>query len=216
MKKNALIIGLLAIFTLNCNSFRRQYHWFMDMAYSPAVDSQQQDGIGNRIGNRVPPEHTVPYKFLNSLYNTSAPGHYVMAEDNTIAYSYNGKVVSAYSPEEELTDVVSAIKTPWKDSKSALKRGKERFEIYCSPCHGIGGKGDGTVAEKWEGAIPAIARKTPGAALANGIEDWSEARYFMGITLGIRTMPAYASQIPEKDRWAIAKYVKQIQKEARK
>ena len=187
----------------------------MDMAYSPAVDSQQVDNVGNRLGNRIPPEHTVPYKYLNSLYNTDAPGHYVMAEDNTVTYSYNGNVVTAFSSEEDLSHVVAAVKTPWKDSAAALKRGKERYEIYCSPCHGIGGKGDGPVAEKWEGAIPAIARKTPGAELANNIESWNEARYFVGITVGIRSMPSYASQIPERDRWAIAKYVKQLQKKAR-
>lgn len=180
----------------------------MDMAYSPAVDSQQMDDIGKRAGNRFPPDNTIAHKFLNSKYARTIPGSYVI-DDKYITYSINGATITAVPEEHEMASRM--ISSPLRSDEQTLGRGKERFNIYCSPCHGLGGKGDGLVKAKFAN-IRAIARPTRFEPVM--AENWSVERLFMVMTTGINTMNSYAAQIPEKDRWAIAHYVKQLQIEA--
>jgi len=226
VKKQAILISLLALTMLNCNGIRRQYHYFMDMAFSPAIDSQQYDpadgveiqGLDKkRVGNRVPPENTVPYKFLNPIYNTDAPGSYVI-DGTSLTYRYNGIDYDANSMDEDLAPLLAVLKSPWKSRADAIARGEQRYNIYCAPCHGVDGKAVTPVNAVWEG-IPRL-RAAEGSeetwVSPRNIEKWSEARYFMAITLGVGAMPNYASQVPEKDRWAIASYVKKMQRDARK
>jgi hypothetical protein len=208
MKK--LIILALAMSMIHCNSVRRKFHYFMDMAYSPALDSQKFDEIGNRAGNRVPPENTIPHKFLNSKFNKTIPGSYVI-DDKSITYNINGVTISGIPEEHEMASHM--ISSPLKGDEATLERGKDRFRIYCSPCHGLGGKGDGLVKAKFPN-IKAIARPTKTEPVR--AEGWSVERIFMVTTTGINAMNSYATQVPEIDRWAIAHYVKQLQLEAMK
>lgn len=211
--KLLLIISLTAL-TVNCNGIRRQFHYFMDMAYSPSVDTQQIDDIGNRIGNRLPPENTIPYKFLNKQYNKTIPGHYVTSgEYQSITYKIDG--VEYGNVLDDHAAAAKLIKTPLTDDAATLERGADRYRIYCSPCHGISGQGDGPVKAKWQGVpIPAIARVNSGEAVP--ADDWSRERLFMLITTGKGSMQTYAPQIPEIDRWAIAHHIKKLQAEAKK
>jgi hypothetical protein len=208
MKK--ILILLIIVNLVNCNSVRRKFHYFMDMAYSPAVDSQEFDTIGMRDGNRFPPDNTIPYKFFNSRYDKTIPGSYVL-DDKYITYNINGLIISSIPDDHNMGSRL--ISSPFVSDEATLKRGKERYGIYCSPCHGLAGKGDGPIKAKFD-TIKAIARPT----LAEPVqaENWSVERLFLVMTTGINSMNSYASQVPEKDRWAIAHYVKQLQQEARK
>ncbi|MES0488770.1 MAG: cytochrome c [Leptospirales bacterium] len=226
MKKQAILISLLALTMLNCKGIRRDYHWFMDMAYSPAIDSQRNDPMDRveiqgldkpRVGNRLPPENTVPYKFLNPIYNTDAPGIYVI-DGTMLYYRYNGIDYDGGSSNEDLAPLLAVLKSPWKSKDEAIERGEQRFKIYCAPCHGADGKAVTPVNDVWQG-IPALRAEEAGEdewISPRDIEKWSEARYFMAITVGVGAMPPYASQIPERDRWAIAAYLKKLQRDARK
>ena len=208
MKK--IVIFLVIANLMNCNSVRRKFHYFMDMAYSPAVDTQQFDEIGNRTGNRIPPENTIPHNFFNNKFNKTIPGTYVV-DDTSISYNINGVSVSGIGEEHEIASHM--ISSPLRNDESTLNRGKERYNIYCSPCHGVGGKGDGLVKAKFPN-IKAIARADKSVPVQ--AENWSVERLFMVMTTGISTMNSYASQVPEIDRWAIAHYVKHLQLEAMK
>jgi mono/diheme cytochrome c family protein len=92
-----------------------------------------------------------------------------------------------------------------------MLRGKQRFEIYCSPCHGSAGHGDGMVArraeELSEGTWVAPTNLHDARLLNEPI-----GHFFNVISNGVRNMPGYASQIPEADRWAIALYVRALQR----
>ncbi len=85
-----------------------------------------------------------------------------------------------------------------------LRRGQERFGIYCSPCHGAIGNGRGIVVEK--GMVP------PPSFHSDSIRVYPTGRVFDVITNGIRNMPPYKYQIPENDRWAIIAYFKALQR----
>jgi len=96
-------------------------------------------------------------------------------------------------------------------SISLLERGRERYGIFCSPCHGLAGYGDGTVSRRadrlQEGTWvpPASLHEEPAASRSAG-------QLFQTITRGIRSMPAYGPEIPVEDRWAIVAYVRALQR----
>ncbi len=96
-------------------------------------------------------------------------------------------------------------------SAAAMHRGKERFEIYCAPCHGQAGYGDGMVARRAE----ELSEGTwvPPTSLHDApLADKPVGYFYNVISNGVRNMPGYASQIPEMDRWAIALYIRALQR----
>jgi len=99
-----------------------------------------------------------------------------------------------------------------------LERGRERFNIYCTPCHGAAGYGDGMVSVRAMELVnnPAIGNGTAWVQPKNihepEIRVQPVGQVYNTITNGIRTMAGYGSQIPILDRWAIAGYVKALQR----
>lgn len=97
---------------------------------------------------------------------------------------------------------------------ATLARGRERFNIYCTPCHAESGNGNGMVhrrAQKW--MERGEATWTAPVALFDAQRRVQPiGQIYSTITNGIRTMPAYRAQIPTNDRWAIAAYVKALQR----
>jgi len=208
--KNKFVYLLLVLMISDCNAVRRKFHYFMDMAYQPTVDTQRIDLLSGRIGNMLPPENTIPNKFMSKRYNKTIDGNYAIMA-NRVFYQMNGKLYTAAEEDNALAGTL--LKNPLPDNDETVARGKERFTIYCVPCHGERGKADGLVQAKWEGYVAPIARVKPNESVR--AENFPEGRIFMVMTAGINSMPSYASQIPESDRWAIAKYVKRLQAESR-
>lgn len=98
-------------------------------------------------------------------------------------------------------------------SMETLERGKARFEIYCSACHGFGGNGDG-LANARAVSLSAIgdAKWTAAKSLHDPeVKKNAVGRIYDTITNGRGTMGPYKSQIPAEDRWAIVMYVKALQ-----
>jgi len=85
-----------------------------------------------------------------------------------------------------------------------LERGQERFDIYCSPCHGKGAEGRGMVA--LHGFMP-----PPPNLLDDRISKMPDGQLYRAISFGARSMPSYGKQIPESDRWAIVAYLRALQ-----
>ncbi|MEE8403809.1 MAG: cytochrome c [candidate division Zixibacteria bacterium] len=95
-------------------------------------------------------------------------------------------------------------KSPVAPTMEILKRGQERFNIYCSPCHSRLGDGKGMVVQR--GMFP------PPTYHQARIRDIEDGHIFDVITNGIRNMPSYRSQIPVSDRWAIVNYLRVLQR----
>lgn len=96
-----------------------------------------------------------------------------------------------------------ATHLPMKITTSLLKRGQQRFNIYCAMCHDAAGTGDGIVIKR--GMVP------PPNFHDARIRQMPVGQIFDVMTNGARTMPAYAKQVQEEDRWAIAAYVRALQ-----
>ena len=132
-------------------------------------------------------------------------------------------------------DVFNAIKPPAKPNDAAaqfyltgfpagvtvteefVQRGRERFNIYCSPCHGQAGYGDGMVqrhVEKLKDVSPDAVSAWVQPANLNDDERRGRpvGSIFTTISNGVRNMPAYDKQISILDRWAVVAYVKALQR----
>lgn len=99
---------------------------------------------------------------------------------------------------------------PVEATPGLLARGQERFGIYCSPCHGLSGYGDGIVAARAD-RLQEGTWVPPTNLHDEAVRVRQDGHLFNTITNGIRTMPAYGSQIPEADRWAVVAYVRALQ-----
>ena len=144
------------------------------------------------LSGRQPIEGTVPRGFLR-----------------TDTEYYTGKKsvrsVPSASPqtgtENAFADDVEVF--PFPVTEDTVRRGRERYEIFCSVCHGLTGNGDGMV----------VRRGFRRAASFNDdrLRQAPVGHYFDAITNGWGAMPPYAAQIPVQDRWAIIAYIRALQ-----
>jgi mono/diheme cytochrome c family protein len=92
---------------------------------------------------------------------------------------------------------------PFAIDARAMARGQERYNIYCAPCHGRVGDGDGMIVRRGYRKPPSLhderLRQSP------------PGHYFDVMTNGFGAMPDYAVQIAVEDRWAVIAYVRALQ-----
>jgi mono/diheme cytochrome c family protein len=92
---------------------------------------------------------------------------------------------------------------PFTVDEGVLRRGQERFRIYCSPCHGQLGRGDGMIVRR--------GYRQAASFHIDRLRAQPAGYFFDVISHGFGAMPDYAAQIPVKDRWAIVAYVRVLQ-----
>ncbi len=94
-------------------------------------------------------------------------------------------------------------KFPFPVTAEVMARGHERFDIYCSMCHGRLGDGDGM--------IPSRGLKRPPSFHTDRLRGMKNGYFFDVDSNGFGVMPAYRTMIPPEDRWAIVAYVRALQ-----
>ncbi|HYU43831.1 MAG TPA: cytochrome c [Vicinamibacteria bacterium] len=95
-------------------------------------------------------------------------------------------------------DVLPVAVTP-----ALLRRGQQRYGIYCTPCHGQTGRGDGMVVQR--------GYRRPPSFHIDRLRNEKAGYFFDVITSGFGAMPDYAAQIAVPDRWATVAYVRALQ-----
>jgi len=91
-------------------------------------------------------------------------------------------------------------------TKALLERGKERYNIYCSPCHGATGDGKGMIAQR------GFQLKRPvGNYHTDRLREMPLGHFYDVITNGYGAMYSYASRVEPEDRWAIVAYIRALQ-----
>jgi hypothetical protein len=123
---------------------------------------------------------------------TLVPGTVPHGRLNDDALLYTGKV-----------DGSDAMMFPFTVDAAVMARGRERFNVYCSPCHGQTGMGDGMVVRRGYRRPPSLAE--------DRLREAPVGHFFDVITNGFGAMPDYAAQVKVADRWAIAAYVRALQ-----
>ncbi|MBS1519287.1 MAG: DUF3341 domain-containing protein [Bacteroidetes bacterium] len=117
-----------------------------------------------------------------------------------------GTVARGFMPYEYAGMPDSAVKllsNPVAVTKKSIERGQERFNIYCSPCHGYFGDGDGRLRDQFP---------KPPSLHNQKVKNWSDGNIFHVITNGQNVMPSYAEQVSKEDRWAIVNYIRALQR----
>jgi mono/diheme cytochrome c family protein len=118
------------------------------------------------------------------------------------AVFYTGKVSAGWST--EFPPEVPA-------TEQTIVHGKERFNTYCTPCHGYSGRGDGMVSRHAE-ALNEGTWVAPTSLHEERVRSQAVGEIFNSLTYGVRNMPAYGHLINEADRWAIIMYVKALER----
>lgn len=92
---------------------------------------------------------------------------------------------------------------PFPVTEDVLKRGQERYNIYCTPCHSYVGDGNGMIVQRGYRRPPSF---TDPKVLNAGV-----GHYYDVMSHGFGAMPDYAAQVTPRDRWAIAAYIRALQ-----
>jgi cytochrome c553 len=92
---------------------------------------------------------------------------------------------------------------PFPVTEAVLARGQQRFDIFCMPCHGQSGHGDGMVVRR--------GYKVPPTFHQDRLRTAAPGYFYGAIANGFGVMSSYADQIPVEDRWAIVAYIKALQ-----
>jgi hypothetical protein len=92
---------------------------------------------------------------------------------------------------------------PFPVNKAVLERGRERFNIYCAPCHSRTGDGNGMIVQR--------GYRRPPSYHIDRLRTAPLGHFFEVITNGFGAMPDYSSQIEPRDRWAISAYIRVLQ-----
>jgi hypothetical protein len=92
---------------------------------------------------------------------------------------------------------------PFEVTRDVLLRGRERYDIFCAPCHARTGAGDGMVVRRGFRRPPSLHEERLRTIAVGHLYDV--------IRRGLGAMPPYASQIPVNDRWAVVAYVRALQ-----
>lgn len=204
----ALTAGMLALAAAaGCRGDRsanRPHQFFPDMDDSPKFKPQTQTPFfADGRAMRRPVEHTVAFGDLPHADDASRAEY---LKDDAAYYFGTG-------PDGKY---VATIPSSVTVDRKMLERGQERFNIYCSVCHGYDGKGKGMVGAQWQGVVANFHDSKftdPSQVQSN------DGYIFHTIRNGLPAddpkqplrMPSYGYSVNEADAWAIVAYVRALQ-----
>ncbi len=114
-----------------------------------------------------------------------------------------GASMDSTGPQAQTNGVAQGTKMPFPVTKKVLLRGQERFNIYCSPCHGRTGEGNGMIVQRGFPAPPSFH--------IDRLRTVDDYHFVDVITNGFGRMYNYAARVPIQDRWAITAYIRALQ-----
>jgi mono/diheme cytochrome c family protein len=165
------------------------FELFPDMDRQAKLRPQEPNHFfANGISSQLPPAGTIA---------RSTPIQTV----NGAVYSFEDSPVNT----GKISGTTNFVETnPLPITPRLVQRGHERFDIYCSPCHGKLGDGNGIT--KVIGAMPAVANLHD-----KRIVEMTDGEIFNTITHGKGLMGSYGPTVPAEDRWAIIAYTRALQ-----
>ena len=196
-------------------------HKYKTQVLSPNIAEKDSPAylFNNRRAMRQPVEGSVRFGSMeidSEMFRGIKSGVHADHGSLTVGLKSDVPVSMTAQEDENLDQWITGFPNGFEVNESTLARGKERFNIYCSVCHGYAGNGDGLVNKR------ALALAANGAATWTAAKSLHEAdvkdpaknptgRIFDTITNGRNTMGPYKDQITVEDRWAIVAYVKALQ-----
>jgi len=176
----SLLLVLLLAGCRGQRSERPPIHPNLDMDFQERFDPQSYNPLfENKATQRAPVPGTV------------ARGH--LREDSEF---YTGRTEEGGYVEQ----------APIAVNREVLERGKDQYEVYCTPCHGNTGDGNGIIMRGNYGYTPAPSYHS------DQLREATDGYLYDVIANGVRNMPAYGHQISVEDRWAIVVYIRALQR----
>jgi cytochrome c553 len=154
---------------------------FPSMEHQPKLRPQSENKFfADSRTDRTPPAHTVARGMLR--------------DDDHLHRGKSGDAFAAGMPSSLKVDL------------AFLQRGQHHYQIYCTPCHGAAGDGNGITKRYGMGATPSYHD--------DRLRNMPDGEIFNTITLGKNTMLPYADKLTPEDRWAVVGYVRALQRAA--
>lgn len=203
--KNTLMVAA-AVSLVGCaggDNPGREYapNMYHSVAYEPLtqITDEQAGAWANALDNGRG-EYFNSNKYNPYRMNMREPAPNTVKRNKYGWLPYRSKNV----PKDSIDIVVKGMTSPLEENPVYVTEGKALYEVYCKHCHGVKGMADGKVSDKY----PGVANLKGDSYLA-----MSEAHIFHVITYGAGLMGAHGSQVSPEDRWRIARYVKDLQKQ---
>lgn len=201
-----LTYALIAVLIVGIGGFRGQHFSKPPVQVFPDMDNQDKlkaqapsEFFSDRKGGRLPVTETQPRGFnQDGAKEIGGIPEYEFGGGD--GYYYSGQIDDYYGagmPEE--------LALTSEKAEELIRRGEERYGIYCGVCHGEAGNGQGITSRY---GVPAIANFH--LDLFNPAT-YPDGRMFEVITNGKGLMGGYGANIPVRDRWAIIAYVRTLQ-----
>jgi mono/diheme cytochrome c family protein len=159
--------------------------------------------------SKKPPIHPIPDMDSQPKYKPQGQSKFFadssdmrMPVEGTVALGYLREKTEYYQGKDSGGQFIE--KAPVEINMQTMKRGEERYNIYCSPCHSRIGDGQGIIIDK--GFPP------PPSFHIDRIRKLPDGQIFDVITNGLRNMPSYGHQVMPADRWAIVIYLRALQR----
>jgi mono/diheme cytochrome c family protein len=163
----------------------------------PSAPVAAISNVAYQEGDKKPEEEKKPDAAPANPAPAAQPGAPAAAPVDNTPYS-----------KEFPAEIIEQLKTNPGD---VMKRGQQRFNIYCATCHGLEGTGDGLVSRR-AAQLEQPTWVKPLSLHDQPVQEQPVGKLFRTITHGIRKMPGYGSQITPADRWAIVLYIKALQR----
>lgn len=201
-----IIYAIVAVLVVGIGGFRGQHFSKPPIQVFPDMDDQDKlkaqapsHFFSDRLGSRLPVNDTQPRGFnQDGALNIGGIPEYEFG--GQISYFYTGHVGDYFG-----TGMPSELALNVESAETLIRRGEERYSIYCAVCHGTTGNGLG-VTSKY--GVPGIANFHLDPYKSNSYPD---GRMFEVISNGKGMMSGYKANIPVHDRWAIIAYIRTLQ-----
>ena len=175
-----VLVALLLAGCRGTQSDNPPFHMNLDM------DFQQKFG----------PQEANPFFEDNAAMRTPVPGTVPRGELRDSSALYRARTEAGEYVEE----------IPIAVTRNVLKRGRDRYDVHCSVCHGKSGAGNGVIMRGDYGYTPASSYHI------DRLRNAPDGYLYDVIANGVRNMPAYGQKVPVMDRWAIVAYIRALQR----
>ncbi len=179
----AIIIAAMIIIS-SCKDKRSTgWEYAPNMYEHIAPDPDQaNDNFKDGKTAQVPPAGTTPIGFVRFDYPNTKDGYELAGAE---------------------------VKSPLPQTQANYADGKLLFAHFCSPCHGLGGQGDGLVVAHGFPAPPSYSKGQ--SSRGGAMKDLTDGKIYHTITYGVNAMGSYASQLDPTERWKVIMYVHHLQ-----
>jgi mono/diheme cytochrome c family protein len=193
MNKNRIVLGafglLASVAMLSaCNDNKSTGIEFARNMYDPIAYNQDQPNknFANGATSQTPPANTKPVDYIRYEYPNTKEG-------------YEASV---------------ALINPLTLTEANLLEGKHLYKVFCAPCHGDKGDGQGHIVklDKGVAGVPPYFGADAMSSRGGLMQDMQAGKIYHTIMYGLNAMGSHASQLSPDERWKVVMYVQQLQK----